>query len=173
MPALRVEYGFDIVPLLPLADFEGEPEQMDVAAGCHLANEGHSAGRERHRFEGHPEVRRQLLEFAASAILLGRQPTEARMDMLRVDRVLQALQFADQRAGTAEVPLEQPRLKPAVEVFDAALPLRPSGRGERRLDAKAQAQPDDGRQVAGRWPPTDELARIVELHLLRPAEALP
>jgi hypothetical protein len=85
--------------------------------------------------------------------------------MLRIDRLLPALQFALEGAHPGEVTLKEPGLEPAVEVFDAALALGSGRWNEHRLDLEAQAQANDPRQIAGGGSPTEELAGIVELDL--------
>ena len=43
--ALGVDHRFDILTLLALADFEGQPQEVDVAVGSDLADKGYAAGR--------------------------------------------------------------------------------------------------------------------------------
>jgi hypothetical protein len=74
-------------------------------------------------------------------VLRRRLTPEPRVDVLRVDRLLQPRQFAPQVARPGVAPVEQPRLEPAVEVLDAAIELRLPGRDEDRPDAEARAQP--------------------------------
>ncbi len=93
--------------------------------------------------------------------------------MLRVDGFFQPVEFALQRAQLRVVPLEQTRLEPAVEMFDAALALRVGGRDEHRLHAKPQTQAQDPREVARGRAPAYYFAGIVELGLSGQAKALP
>src|SRR5262249_21787934 len=102
-----------------------------------------------------------------------RPAPEPRVDVLRVDRLLEPRQLPPQVTRPGVAPVEQPRLEPAVEVLDAAVELRLPGRDEHRPDAEVQAEPDDPRQGACRRPPAGQLAGVVELDLLGEAQVLP
>jgi hypothetical protein len=79
---------------------------------AHPADENHAPGRERQTAGRHDEARRQFRQPQTLAVLGRRQPTQPRVDMLRVDRLLQPRQLLTQVGR----PLEQPWLEPAVEV---------------------------------------------------------
>src|SRR5262249_56533577 len=78
-----------------------------------------------------------------------------------------------QVARPREALWERGFLEPAVEVLDRAVELGLPLRDEDRADAEAQAQADHPRQGARRRPPAGQLAGVVELDLLRAAQALP
>jgi hypothetical protein len=59
------------------------------------------------------------------------------MDVLSVDRLLQALQLALQATGARKVAVEEQRLKPAVEILDAPLALGPRRGNENGFDPEA------------------------------------
>lgn len=71
------------------------------------------------------------------------------------------------------MPLEEPGLQPAIEVLDAALPLRLGWWDQHRFDAKAQAQAEHSREIPGGGPPTDDFAGVVELNDPWAAQGLP
>src|SRR5260370_4797327 len=102
-----------------------------------------------------------------------RLATELRVAVLGVDRLLQSRQFPAQVARPLEAVAEQSRLEPAVEVLHAAVELRLPCRNEDGADPEAQAEPDHPREGACRRPPAGQLAGVVELDLLRPAQVLP
>src|SRR5262249_58943869 len=93
--------------------------------------------------------------------------------VLRIDRLLKPRQLSTQGARPPEAPLEQRLLKPAVEVLRATVEWRLSFGNEHRADALAPAQPDHPRQGPRRWPPAGQLAGVVELNLLGPAQVFP
>src|SRR5215472_16745330 len=95
------------------------------------------------------------------------------MDVLGVDRLLQTRQLPPQVARAPEAPWKQRLLEPAVEVLHAAVALRLPLGDEHGADAEPQAEPDHPRQAARRRAPAGQLAGVVELHLLRPAQVLP
>ena len=97
---------------------------------------------------------------------------QPRVDMLRVDRLLQPRQLPRRSPGRV-TPLEQRLLEPAIEVLHAAIELRLPCRDEHGADAEAQAQPDHPRQGPRRWPPAGQFAGVVELDLGRPVQVLP
>jgi len=67
MRASRVQDDLNIFPLQALADLEGLPEQMDIAVGPDLTDDGDPAGRNR-QWLGRDEIPwRQLLQFALAA----------------------------------------------------------------------------------------------------------
>lgn len=157
----------------PLAQLERLTEQVDISVGGHLPNKADPAG-------GHGEwlgwdviIGRELLEFAPSSILNRGQAFQARLWVLCVDRLLQPLEFAFQGAQVRVPTLEQAWLEPAVEMLDAPIAVGSSRWDEHRLDAEAQAQADGAGEIAGRWPPADDFAGIVELHLQGAAQAFP
>ena len=87
--------------------------------------------------------------------------------MLRVDGVLQALQFAFQSAQLGVVTLKQTWLKPPVEILDTAVALRATGRDQEWFDPEAQTHAQHPGEIAGRHAPTNDFAGIVELDLSR------
>src|SRR5574341_1242367 len=94
MPTPGIQDDLNIFPLQALADLESLAEQMDIAVGRDLSDEGDPPGGNG-QWLGRDEIASgQFLEFAAAAILGWRQTAQAPLDMLGVDRVLQALQFA-------------------------------------------------------------------------------
>src|SRR5512134_1001166 len=93
--------------------------------------------------------------------------------MLRVDGILQALQFSFERADASKMTLEQTWLEPAVEVLHASIVLRSGWWNEDRLDLKAQAQPDQPRKIPGSGSPAKILASVIQLGLFRATECLP
>src|SRR5271166_3115528 len=135
----------------------------------HPADENHAPGRERQTAGRHDEARRQFRQPQTLAVLGRRLVPQPRVDMLRVDRLLQPRQLLTQLGR----PLEQPWLEPAVEVFHTAVVLWHPRRDEHRFDAEAQAQPDHPRQGPRRWPPAGQFAGVVELDLGRPVQVLP
>lgn len=98
---------------------------------------------------------------------------QAALRMQGVDGVLQALQFAFQGSQARVASLQQAGLKPTVEMFDAALTLRLSGRDQNRLDTETQTDPQNPRKITGGRTPADYFACVVELHLGWQAEGLP
>src|SRR5262249_9714847 len=117
--------------------------------------------------------RRQLLQPQPTAVLRRRLAPQPRVDVLRVDRLLQPRQLAPQVARPLEVPLEQGLLEPAVDVLHRALALRLPFRAEPGADVEAQAQPDPPRQGPRRGAPAAQLAGVVELDLRGPTQILP
>jgi hypothetical protein len=95
------------------------------------------------------------------------------VDVLGVDRLLEPRQLPPQVARPPEAPLQQRLLEPAVEVLHAAVELGLPGRDEHRADAIAQAKANHPRQGPRRPPPAGQLAGVLELDLLRPAQVLP
>jgi len=53
------------------------------------------------------KTRRQFLQFFATPILFWRQAAQAALNLLSIDRILQALQFAFERADASKMALEQ------------------------------------------------------------------
>src|SRR5262249_42318976 len=102
-----------------------------------------------------------------------RLPPRRRVDGLGVPRLLQPRQLPPQVAWPPEAPVEQRRLEPAVEVLDTAVELWLPLGDEHRADGEAQAEANHPRQGARRRPPAAQLAGVVELDLLRPAQVLP
>src|SRR5262245_38699371 len=100
----------------------------------------------------------------------GGQTSQAWVDVLGVDRLLQPHQLPPQSPRPTEVALEQGLLEPAVEVLDAAVELRLPFRDKHRADAKAQTQPDHPTQGACRRSPARQFAGVVELHLFGPPQ---
>lgn len=95
------------------------------------------------------------------------------MNMLSGDHLLQSLQFALQLSRPRISSLEQMHLKPAVEILNRPIVLRPVGRNEDGFDAKAQTKANDPREIAGGGSPAHEFASIVELNLGGPTQVLP
>src|ERR1700687_1350951 len=173
MGALGIEHGFDVLALQPLANFEGLAEQVNLAVGCDLPDEDHAPGRNRQRDERNDEACGQLLQLLPASILLWRQATQAALNVLDIDRVLQPLEFVLEGGDARVVTLQQPWLEPAVEPFHRSVALGPGGRNEDWFDLEAQPHTNHPRQVARSRPPAEVLAGIVELDLLGPAERLP
>src|SRR5262249_14684752 len=119
------------------------------------------------------EVGRQLPQPQTPAVLRRRLTPEPRVDVLRVDRLLQPRQLPPQIARPAEAAIEQPRWEPAIEVLHPAAVLRLPGRDEDGADAEPQAEPNHARQVARRRPPAAQFAGVVELDWLGDAQVLP
>src|SRR5574338_229889 len=93
--------------------------------------------------------------------------------MLRVHCILQTLQFAFESADASKMTLEQTWLEPAVKVLHASVVLRSGWWNEDRLDLKAQAQPDQPREIPCSGSPAQILASVIQLDLLRATERLP
>jgi len=85
--------------------------------------------------------RRQFSWFALSTMLGRGQTSQARLNMLGVNGLFQALEFASKGTELGAISLKQTRLKPTVEILDAAIALWPTGRDQERLDPEAQARP--------------------------------
>src|SRR5271157_2298739 len=117
----------------------------------HPADENHAPGRERQTAGRHDEARRQFRQPQTLAVLGRRLVPQPRVDMLRVDRLLQPRQLLTQVGR----PLEQPWLIPG------------------GMNTGSTAQPDHPRQGPRRWPPAGQFAGVVELDLDRPAQVLP
>jgi hypothetical protein len=126
---------------------------------AHPADENHAPGRERQTAGRHDEARRQFRQPQTLAVLGRRLVPQPRVDMLRVDRLLQPRQLPAQVTRPREAPLEQRLLEPAIEVLHAAIELRLPCRDEHGADAEAQAQPDHPRQGPRRWPPAGQPVR--------------
>src|ERR1700693_3470181 len=86
---LRIEHGFDVLALQSFADLERLTEQMNVSVGRDLPDERHAPGRNRQRGERNDEACGQLLQLLPASILLWRQATQAALNVLDIDRVLQ------------------------------------------------------------------------------------
>src|SRR5271170_1442918 len=139
----------------------------------HPPDESHATRRQLLPPRRHQETRGQLSQPQSPAMLRRRLPPKPRVDVLRVDRLLQPRQFPPQVARSVELPLEERLLEPTVEVLHAAVELRFPLGDEHGADAEAQAEPDHPRQGACRWPPASQLAGVVELDLRRQAQILP
>lgn len=173
MSASGIQNNLDVLTLQALADFESLAEQMDIAIGRDLSNESDAPGCDGQRIGGYAIGRGQLVQFALSPMLFGGQASQALLDMLGVDGVLQALQFAFQGAQLGVMALEQARLEPAVEMFDTAIALRACRWDQHRLGSEAQAQAQNAGEVTGGGSPADDLTGIIELHLGRDAQGFP
>lgn len=104
--ALGIEYRLDVLALEMLADLVGQSEQMDRATVGDLADEDDAPRGQRHRFERDDIAGGQLGELLLTPVLDRRQPTQAGMHVLGVDRRLQALQFQAQRTHAGKMPFE-------------------------------------------------------------------
>src|SRR5437868_14596501 len=102
----------------------------DCPGRAHSPDEGHASGRQLLPPRRHHEARGQLPQPQAPAVPRRRLAPEPRVDVLRVDRLLQPRQLPPQVARPGVTPVEQPRLEPAAEVLDAAVELRLPGRDE-------------------------------------------
>ncbi len=120
----RVQDDLNIFPLETFADLERLAEQVDVAMHGHLSDEADPPGGNRQWFGRDAIAAGQLAQLASSSILRRRQASQAPLDVLVVDGLLQPLKFALQRSDTRIVTLEQAGLESAVEMFDAAIAFR-------------------------------------------------
>src|SRR5262249_30401712 len=148
-------------------------QECDRPGHAHPADERHPPCCQRQPPRRHHEARGQLLQPQAPAVLRRRLPSQPRVDVLGVDRLLQSPQLPTQVTRPGEVVLEQRVLEPAVEILDAAVELRLPFGDEHGADAVAQAQPDHPRQGPRRLPPAGPFAGVVELDLRGPAQVLP
>jgi hypothetical protein len=123
LSTLCIQDNLNILTFQPLANTEHLTEQMNFAMNGYLPNEGHATSSNRQRVGRHNETRRQFLKFLAPPILFGCQATQFSLNMLRVDGVLQTLQFSFERADASKMTLEQTWLEPAVEVLHASIGL--------------------------------------------------
>src|SRR6516165_10977283 len=102
--------------------------------------EDHATRRQGLPLRRHDKARRQLPQPQAPPMLCRGLASQTRVDMLRVDGLLQSCQLPTQIAGPVETPLEQRFLEPAVEVLHAAVALGFPSRDEYRADAEVQAE---------------------------------
>ena len=160
-----IEPNFNIFSFQPFADVESLAEQMDLAMSCDLPEEGDVSSRDAQRFGWDNIVGWQFAELGTSAMLSWGQTTDLRLNMLLIDCLLQAQQFALEGTDLGVMALKQTRLEPTVEVLDTAIVLRLAGRDQKRFDPKAQAQAQYPGQVARCRSPANDLAGIVELNL--------
>src|SRR5271165_2101971 len=158
---------------MPLPYPERLAQHHDRPGHAHPPDEGHAPRGQRQPPGRHHEPRGQLLQPQAPAVLRWHLAVEPRVNVLRVDRLRQPRQLPPQVARPPETPLQQRLLKPAVEVLHAAVELGLPSRDEYGADVEAQTEPDHPRQGARRRPPAGQLAGVVELDLLRPAQVLP
>src|SRR5262245_7571245 len=173
LPTLSVHHQPQVQAPMALPHAEGLAQQRDRPSHAYPPDEGHAPRRQRLPLRRHHEVPRQFAQSQTPAVLRGRFAAQARVDVLRVDGLLQPCQFPPQVARSPEAALKQRLLEPAVEVLHAAVELRLPFGDEDRADAVAQAQPEHPRQGACAASPAAQLAGIVELDLLRQAQILP
>jgi hypothetical protein len=62
-----------------------------------------------------------VLKFALATVFLGGQAAQPLLDRVSIDRLFHALQFMPQSSNVSKMALPQSRLKPGVEIFDAAV----------------------------------------------------
>jgi hypothetical protein len=134
MSTLSIQKDFNILSFQSLANPEGLAEQVDVAMGCDLSEESDSSSGDWQCFVWNEIAGWQFAQFAAPTMLCRGQASQAWLDMLGIHSIFQALQFAFQGAHLGVVALKQAWLKPAVEVLDAAIVLRATGRDQQRFD---------------------------------------
>lgn len=79
---------------------------MYIAMFCDLTEEGNSTSRNGQWLVWDEMVERQFAKFGSSAILYRSQAVQTRLHMLRIDSLLQSLQFAFESAKLRIVPLE-------------------------------------------------------------------
>src|SRR3954469_20397074 len=170
-PGVHVQAQVEAPMLLPHTKCLAE--HRDRPGHTHPPDEGHvprcqwQPPRRRYKALGH------LLKPQAATVLRRCLAPQPRVDVLRIDRLLQPRQFPTQVPRSVELPLQQRFLEPAVEVLHAAVELRFPDRDEHRADAVAEAEPDHSRQGPRRGSPTGQLAGVIQLDLLRSAQVLP
>src|SRR5947209_19860049 len=158
---------------MPLPYPERLAQHRDRPGYTYPPDERHTPLGQRQPLRRHLEARRQFLQPQAAPMLRRRQAPQPRVNVLRIDRLLQPRQLPPQVACPCEAPLEQRLLEPAIEVLDAAVELGLSFRNEHGTDPVAQTHSDHAAQGTGRWSPARQFARVVELDLLRPPQVLP
>jgi hypothetical protein len=163
----------EIWPSMPLPHPEGLAKHAHCPCRAYAPHEGRVARRQWQPPLRHHEARGQLLQPQASTVLRQRPAPQARVDVLRVDRLLRARQLPAQVAQPCVAPVEQPRMEPAVEVLHPSVGLRLLLRDQGRPDTEAQTNPDHSRQGPCRRPPAPQLAGVVELSPLGDALILP
>ena len=89
-----VQDSFDIGELVPPADLEGLAQQADPAAGRDGPDEDHSAFGNWQVIEIELEFGGQLAQSLAAAVVSDGLLAEAGLDMLLIDRLHQADEFA-------------------------------------------------------------------------------
>ncbi len=89
--SVSIQNGLEILASEPLADEKGLPEQVQVAMAGDLPHEGYTPLGQRDGLEGDLEPARHALELLPPPILLGGQPAQAGLDLVLIDRVLEAL----------------------------------------------------------------------------------
>jgi len=90
--AFCIELNFNIFSFQALADVEGLAEQMDIPMSCDLSEEGDPSRSNAQGFGWNNILGRQFAELGSSAMLNRSQVADARLNMLSVDRLLQAQQ---------------------------------------------------------------------------------
>lgn len=140
MGTFCIEPNFNIFSFHPFANIEGLAEQMDISMSRDLSEEGDVSCRNVQGFSGNDIVGRQLADLGASAMLSRGQTANSRLNMLLVDRLLQAQQFAFECTDLRVMALKQSRLKPAMEMFDTAIVLWTARRDQKYFDPETQAQ---------------------------------
>ena len=161
-----IEPNFNIFSFHTFADIEDLAEQMNLAMSCDLPEEGYVSSCDAQGFGWDNIVGWQFADLGTSAMLSRGQTTDPRLNMLMIDCLLQAQQFALEGTDLGVMALKQTRLEPTVEVLDTAIVLWLARRDQKRFDPKAQAQAQYPRQVARCRSPAHDLAGIVELNLL-------
>ena len=101
-----IQNGSNIFTFEPLANKKRLAEEVQIAMFGDLAKEGNSPSGNGQRLVWDEIVERQFAKFGSSAMLDGGQAAQAGLPVLRIDRLLQALQFAFERAELRIVPLE-------------------------------------------------------------------
>src|SRR5512144_2312332 len=109
---------------MPLPHPERLAQHRDCPGYAHPPEERHAPLGYGLPLRRHHEARRQLLQPQAPPMLRRRLAPQARVDMLRVDRLLQPRQLPPQVARPLEAVVEQPWLEPAVEVLGTAVERR-------------------------------------------------
>src|SRR5262245_2346468 len=173
LPTLGVRHQTQVQTPLSLPHSNARAQPRDCPSHAYPPADGDALRRQRLPLRRHHEAPRQFPQAQTPAVLRWRSAPQARVDVLRVDRLLQPRQFPPQVTRPPEAVLQKWLLKPAVEVLDTAVELRLPFGDEHRADAVAQAQPDHPRQRARARPPAAQFAGVVELNLLRQAQILP
>lgn len=109
-----IELNFNIFSFQALADIEGLAEQMDIPMSSDLSEEGDPSRGNAQGFGWNNIIGRQFADLGSSAMLNRSQTADTRLNMLSVDRLLQAQQFALEQTDLRVMALEQAWLKPAV-----------------------------------------------------------